>query len=106
MRECLRQRMRQSDVQSVRNHIVHLMVPELDDLDDLVDGGLGRQSDVLEADADLLCGLGLHADVHARVGACAGLDDDELGLEPGGLCLERCDALGDLCADLPGRRRS
>ena len=68
----------------------------LNELHDVVDGRLCRESDVLEGDADLLCGLLLHADVHAGVGASTGLDDDERCLKPRVGCLETPDALSDL----------
>ena len=82
-----------------------VIIEGLYDGDDLVDICLGGEGDVLEGDADLLCGLCLHADVDGGVWAGAGLDDGELGLEAGVGGLEGGDAGGDLIADGPARDR-
>ena len=74
-----------------------------DDVDDVLDAGLGGECDVVEGDADLLRGADLHADVDGGVGAGAGLDDGELGLEARVGGLEGGDAGCDAIADGPGR---
>ena len=50
-------------------------------------------------DAGFSCGLEFHLDVGGRVGAGALLEDGEVRLEPGELCLLLCDAGGDALAE-------
>ena len=69
--------------------------------DDLVDGGVGGEGDVPECDTDFVCGFVLHADVGGGIGAGAGLEDGEGGIEMGVFGLEVCDALADVVSDGP-----
>ena len=73
-----------------------VIVKLLDHINNFLHGGFLGEGDVLELDADLLCGLCLHADIDNRVGACTSLNNDKLGLETGGLCLQTPNALSDL----------
>lgn len=88
-----------------KNPTDRLVVIELlNDTDDLVDLGVRWEVDVLGDYADLLSGLVLHADIDAGIGACACLDDDELGLETRELALDGLDASGNILANGPARR--
>ena len=82
---------------------IGIVVELLDDLHDSVHAGVFGKGDVFEGDANLLCSLGLHAHVYARVRACASLYDSKLGLETRVLCPEVLDALCDAIANGPGR---
>jgi len=44
-----------------------IVVESFHDGDDLLDGGSFREGDMLEMDADLLGGLGLHADIDGGI---------------------------------------
>lgn len=81
-----------------------VVVELLDDLYDLVHTGIFGEGDVFEGDANLACGLGLHAHVDIRVRTYTSLYDRELRLETGVLGLEGLDALCDTVADGPGGR--
>lgn len=54
---------------------------------------------MLELDADLLTGLGFHADIDGGIWALARLDDCELGMEAGELLLEGRDLVRDGLTD-------
>lgn len=56
-------------------------------------------------DAGFSCGLEFHLDVGGRVGTGALLEDGEVRLEPGELCLLLCDAGGDALAEGTARFR-
>lgn len=80
-------------------------VEPLHDFDDLLERRFLCKSDVLELDANLFCGLGLHANIHGGVGACTSLDNGQLGLKAGGLGLETPYALCDLRAHRPEQHK-
>lgn len=67
--------------------------------DDLLDGGGFGKGDMLEADANLLRGLGLHADIDGGVWTLASLDNGKLGLETRELLLEGGDLVRDSLTD-------
>ena len=81
-----------------------IVIQLLDDLDDLVDFGLGGDRDVLERDSDLLRRLRLHADIDGGVRTCTRLYNGELRLEARVLSLQSTDARGDLIANRPAAR--
>ena len=76
-----------------------VFVEFLDDIDNIGDLRLFGDLDVLELDADLFCGLRLHAHIHGRVRTRARLDNGELRLKAGILGLQRLDPARDLVAD-------
>lgn len=80
-----------------------VVVELLDNFDDLVDGGLFGEVDVLELDPDFLGGFGFHAHIHAGIGTCTGLDDDQLGLEAGMIGLQRLDPTSDIVSNRSAR---
>lgn len=57
---------------------------------------------MLEVDADLLGGFGLHANIDCGVWTVSSLDDSELGLEARELLLEGGDLVRDRLTDRPG----
>ena len=76
-----------------------VIIELLDSLNDVFHGRIFRDSNVLELDTDFLGSLCFHANIDTRVGSCASLDDNQLGLKAGELRLQSLDTTCNIIAN-------
>ena len=81
-----------------------VVVEFLDRRDDLLHSRALRKGYVIEGDPDLLGGLCFHTNVNGRIGTGSGLDDSQLGLEPGVFRLARSYLFRNIVTERPEQR--